>query len=213
MVIHAYVCRQTVQSPYFFPLWSEFVSGQARKSEGNPFVDPSHGTLTCRHLPTPPFPLFLLITLLTKVDMQPPPHQESTIRQQHQQQRDHSNTPTTSRPTSGLASHVRNGQADSHGDTELSSTGTNFRAAPLAALSEQQSTNQHPLHTRPPFHGHNSNLRTTASSNGNSTNKSSTDRATTSGVNAAAAAMCMGDGIINQSMKEDLDSKPTESRR
>ncbi|KAF9121774.1 hypothetical protein BGX30_002388 [Mortierella sp. GBA39] len=136
--------------------------------------------------------------------MQPPPHQESTTRQQ--QPRDHSNTSTTSRPASALASPARNRLADSYGDTELSSTGTNFRAASLAAPSEQQSTNQHPLHTRPASHGHNSNLRTTASSNGNSTSKSSTDRATIGGANVAAAPMGMGDGIINQSMKEDLDN-------
>ncbi|KAF9537820.1 hypothetical protein EC957_007649 [Mortierella hygrophila] len=136
--------------------------------------------------------------------MQPPPHQESTTRQQ--QQRDHSNTSTTSRPASALASPARNRLADSYGDTELSSTGTNFRVASLAAPSEQQSTNQHPLHTRLASHGHNNNLRTTASSNGNSTSKSSTDRATIGSANAAAAPMGMGDGIINQSMKEDLDN-------
>lgn len=144
-----------------------------------------------------------------------PLHQESTTRQQlQQQQRDHSNTSTATTALSASASPAHSAQADLHEDTELSSTGTNFRAASLAASSEQQSTNQHPIHTRPTSHGHNNNnLRTTASSNGNGTNKSSTDRATTGGANATAAAMGMGDGIINQSMKEDLDSKPTEPRR
>ncbi|KAG0071905.1 hypothetical protein BGZ89_008975 [Linnemannia elongata] len=136
-----------------------------------------------------------------------PLHQESTTRQQlQQQQRDHSNTSTATTPLSASAP-AHSAQADLHEDTELSSTGTNFRAASLAASSEQQSTNQHPIHTRPTSHGHNNNnLRTTASSNGNGTNKSSTDRATTGGANATAAAMGMGDGIINQSMKEDLDN-------
>ncbi|KAF8948326.1 hypothetical protein BGZ47_005451 [Haplosporangium gracile] len=136
--------------------------------------------------------------------MQPPPRQESTPRQQ-QQQRDHSNTSTTTttaRP-SASASPARHGQADSHGDTELSSTGTNFRVTSLPS-SEHQATNQYPLHTRSASLGHN-NSRTTTNSNGNSANKGNTDRATTGGANTAAAA-AMGDGIINQSMKEDLDN-------
>ncbi|KAF9132353.1 hypothetical protein BG015_003726 [Linnemannia schmuckeri] len=134
--------------------------------------------------------------------MQPPPHQESTPRQQ-QQQRDHSNTSTSATakiPAS--ASPARHGQADSHGDTELSSTGTNFRVASLAS-SEHQSTNLQPFHTRSTPLAQN-NLRTTTSSNGNSANKVSADRATAGSANTAAAAM--GDGIINQSMKEDLDN-------
>lgn len=188
-------------------------SGQGKVREALLLIRPTEHSLadTRRHR----LPSFPLITLLTKVDMHPPPHQESTTRQQQQQQRGHLNISTASTTASALASPARDGHTDSHGDTELSSTGTNFRAASatsLAASSEQQSTNQPPLYTRPAPHGHNTNLRTTASSNGNGINKSNTDKATTGGANAAAAVMGMGDGIINQSMKEDLDSKPTEPR-
>ncbi|KAF9900218.1 hypothetical protein EC991_007769 [Linnemannia zychae] len=131
--------------------------------------------------------------------MQPPPLPESTARQQQQQA-------ATRQVSSASTSLTRHGQADAttfhHTDTELSSPGTLFRVA----SEQQQQQPNHPPHTRPSSLGHTRNSNSISSiNNGNHSNVNNKGAPVTTNT-AASAATAMGDGIINQSMKEDLDN-------
>ncbi|KAF9921175.1 hypothetical protein FBU30_008847 [Linnemannia zychae] len=120
--------------------------------------------------------------------MQSPSHPQSTTRQK-QQQRDQASVST--KPSASPTRHGHtNSSACSYDDTEPLSIGSSFRVA-----SEHQPS--HSLHSRSASHGYSRNSH----SNGNHTHKGS-DRLHASVTNNAA----MGDGIINQSMKEDLDN-------